>query len=138
MGGDAAAHHFSRAVLFSARPRQIARARAFVVASDRTRNHVFKRVSETIRGMVFWHPRGGDGGAMFSLLGLPAPALWGAVMAVLSTVPVLGTFVIWLPAAGFLALGGDWGKALILAIWGPHRPGNQRSAGPPTHTAAPP
>ncbi|MGH8565423.1 MAG: AI-2E family transporter [Gammaproteobacteria bacterium] len=23
----------------------------------------------------------------------------------------------WLSAAGFLALGGDWGKALILIIW---------------------
>jgi predicted PurR-regulated permease PerM len=39
-------------------------------------------------------------------------------MAILSTVPVLGAFVIWLPQARFLALGGDWGKALILAIWG--------------------
>jgi predicted PurR-regulated permease PerM len=33
-------------------------------------------------------------------------------------VPVLGAFVVWVPAALFLALGGHWGKALILTVWG--------------------
>ncbi|MGH8569361.1 MAG: AI-2E family transporter [Gammaproteobacteria bacterium] len=54
----------------------------------------------------------------FGCSGCPSRFLCGAAMAVVSTVPVLGTFVIWLPAAGFLALGGDWGKALVLVIWG--------------------
>jgi predicted PurR-regulated permease PerM len=55
---------------------------------------------------------------MFWLLGLPNPIFWGIVMAFLAMIPVLGTFVIWLPAAGYLALGGDWGKAAILVAWG--------------------
>jgi predicted PurR-regulated permease PerM len=33
-------------------------------------------------------------------------------------VPVLGAFIVWIPAALFLALDGNWGKALILALWG--------------------
>ncbi len=33
-------------------------------------------------------------------------------------VPVLGTFVVWVPAAIFLALEGQWGSALLLAAWG--------------------
>jgi predicted PurR-regulated permease PerM len=33
-------------------------------------------------------------------------------------VPVLGAFVVWIPAAVFLALNGDWIKALVLAVWG--------------------
>ena len=33
-------------------------------------------------------------------------------------VPVLGAFVIWIPAAAYLALDGSTGKALILALWG--------------------
>ena len=40
------------------------------------------------------------------------------VMALLAVVPLLGTFVVWIPAALFLALEGSWGKALILTAWG--------------------
>jgi predicted PurR-regulated permease PerM len=39
-------------------------------------------------------------------------------MAVLAVIPVLGAFIVWIPAALFLALAGSWGKALILALWG--------------------
>jgi predicted PurR-regulated permease PerM len=55
---------------------------------------------------------------MFWWLGLPAPILWGAVMAVLSFLPMLGTGIVWVPAAGFLALQGHWIKAIILMGWG--------------------
>ena len=55
---------------------------------------------------------------MFWVLGLPNPMFWGIVMAFLAMIPVLGTFVIWLPAAAYLALSGDWGKAAILVAWG--------------------
>jgi predicted PurR-regulated permease PerM len=55
---------------------------------------------------------------MFWVLGLPAAVLWGAVMAVLAIIPVLGAFIVWVPAALFLVLEGSWGKALILAGWG--------------------
>ena len=55
---------------------------------------------------------------MFWWLGLPAPLLWGVVMALLAVVPVLGAFVVWIPAALFLAMEGSWGKALILTVWG--------------------
>lgn len=37
------------------------------------------------------------GGLMFWWLGLPAPLLWGIVMAALAIVPVLGAFIIWVP-----------------------------------------
>jgi predicted PurR-regulated permease PerM len=40
------------------------------------------------------------------------------VMALLAVVPVLGAFVIWVPAALFLAMEGSWGRALILTLWG--------------------
>lgn len=39
-------------------------------------------------------------------------------MALLAVVPVLGAFVVWIPAALYLLLEGSWGKALILALWG--------------------
>jgi predicted PurR-regulated permease PerM len=58
------------------------------------------------------------GGLMFWWLGLPAPLLWGVVMGLLSIIPVLGAFIIWIPAAVFLAAQGAWGKAVILTLWG--------------------
>ncbi|MET0648643.1 MAG: AI-2E family transporter [Pyrinomonadaceae bacterium] len=58
------------------------------------------------------------GGLAFWLLGLPSPLLWGVVMIFLSMIPMLGAFIVWVPAAIYLALTGDWGKAIILAVWG--------------------
>jgi predicted PurR-regulated permease PerM len=58
------------------------------------------------------------GGLMFWALGLPTPLLWGLVMGLLSIVPVLGAFVVWIPAAILLGLDGSWVRALILAAWG--------------------
>jgi len=58
------------------------------------------------------------GGLMFWWLGLPEPLLWGVVMGILAVVPVLGAFIIWIPAAVFFALEGSEGKALILTLWG--------------------
>ena len=39
-------------------------------------------------------------------------------MGLLAVVPYLGAFVVWAPAAVFLAMQGDWGKALLLTAWG--------------------
>lgn len=62
--------------------------------------------------------QGALGGLMFWFLGIPGSLLWGAAMGVLAIVPVMGAFVIWLPAAVVLAAQGSWGKALVLAAWG--------------------
>lgn len=55
---------------------------------------------------------------MFWWLGLPMPVLWGFAMGLLAVVPVLGAFIVWVPAALFLALDGEFGKAVILTLWG--------------------
>lgn len=62
--------------------------------------------------------QGALGGLMFWWLGVPSPVLWGVIMATLSVVPVLGSFVIWAPAAIGLALDDRWSAAAILAAWG--------------------
>lgn len=84
---------------------------------------LFTRVGDTVHATVYGTlavavVQGILGGLMFWWLGLPAPLLWGLVMAGLAVIPVLGAFVVWIPAALFLALDGSWGKALILAVWG--------------------
>lgn len=86
-------------------------------------DRLFARVGDTIYATVYGTlavsaVQGLLGGLMFWWLGLPTPLLWGVVMGLLAVVPVLGAFVVWVPAAIFLALDGDWGKALILTAWG--------------------
>jgi predicted PurR-regulated permease PerM len=86
-------------------------------------DRLFERVNDTIQAtihgtLIVAAVQGLLGGLMFWWLGLGAPLLWGVVMALLSVVPILGAFVIWIPLAGFLALDGSWGKALVLALWG--------------------
>jgi predicted PurR-regulated permease PerM len=80
---------------------------------------VFDTVHATVYGtFAVAIVQGALGGLMFWWLGLPEPVLWGVVMGLLAVVPVLGAFVIWIPAAAYLALDGSTGKALILAFWG--------------------
>jgi predicted PurR-regulated permease PerM len=62
--------------------------------------------------------QGALGGLMLFILGVPAARVWSVVMAVSALVPVLGTPVVWLPAALWLALDGSWIKALVMLGWG--------------------
>jgi predicted PurR-regulated permease PerM len=91
--------------------------------SRREMHRIFTLVSDTIHAtisgtLVVSAIQGLLGGLMFWWLGLPAPLFWGVVMALMALVPVLGAFVVWIPAAVFLLLDGSWGKAIILALWG--------------------
>jgi predicted PurR-regulated permease PerM len=54
------------------------------------------------------------GGILFAVLGINAAVLWGALMAVLSLLPALGSGLVWVPAAGILLATGHLVKALIL------------------------
>jgi len=97
--------------------------RALSPLSEADTDRLFSRVGDTVHATIYGTlvvaaVQGTLGGLMFWWLGLPAPLLWGLVMGVLAVVPVLGAFIIWIPAVLFLALDGSWGKALILALWG--------------------
>jgi predicted PurR-regulated permease PerM len=55
---------------------------------------------------------------IFWALGLPSPLLWGVVMFFLSMIPMAGAFLVWVPAAIYLALTGAFVKAGVLVVWG--------------------
>jgi predicted PurR-regulated permease PerM len=95
----------------------------YLPLSERESQQLVRRVTDTIQATIFGSltvaaVQGFMGGLMFWVLGLPTPILWGAVMAVLATIPTAGTFLVWGPTAIYLALTGHWGKALVLAGWG--------------------
>jgi len=56
------------------------------------------------------------GGTAFALTRLPAPVFMGVLIAFCSIVPVVGSALIWVPAALWLGLNGSWGKALLVVI----------------------
>ena len=62
--------------------------------------------------------QGALGGLAFWILGLPSAIVWGVAMIFLSMIPMLGAFLVWVPAAIYLALAGHPIKAVLLTLWG--------------------
>jgi predicted PurR-regulated permease PerM len=81
------------------------------------------RISETVVASVYGGvavalAQGLLTGLAFWLLGLSSPVVWGLVASLASLVPVIGTGMVWGPAAVVLIMSGHWIKALILFGWG--------------------
>jgi len=61
--------------------------------------------------------QGALGAVLFFAVGIEGAFIWGVIMAALSIIPALGSFIIWLPAAIIMfALGNIWQGILILII----------------------
>lgn len=108
---------------FRDRDKVVLTLRRLIPLDRRESERLFQRLGDTIEATVFGTLvvaaiQGTLGGLMFWWLGLPLPLLWGVVMALLAIVPVLGAFVIWVPAAIVLALQGDIWQAVVLTLWG--------------------
>jgi predicted PurR-regulated permease PerM len=59
------------------------------------------------------------GGLAFTVGGISSPIFWAVLIAFFSLVPVVGSALIWAPAALFLAFSGHWGRAIaVVAICG--------------------
>src|SRR5271169_547636 len=56
------------------------------------------------------------GGVSFLLVGISAPLFWGVLIAFFSLVPVVGSALLWGPAALWLGFNGHWGKALLVVV----------------------
>lgn len=82
---------------------------------DRTREVIYASVYGVI---VIAGIQGALGGLAFAFLGLSGALVWGVTMFFLSMIPMMGSFLVWAPAAIYLALSGHWVKALILVMWG--------------------
>lgn len=57
-------------------------------------------------------------GVAFWAASLPNPAFWAVVTMIVSILPVVGSGLVWLPAAGLLFYSGRTGWAIALALWG--------------------
>jgi predicted PurR-regulated permease PerM len=56
-------------------------------------------------------------GVGFAIFGVPEPITWATLLAVLSFVPVVGTLLVWVPAAAWLLTAGHPAQAILLTAW---------------------
>jgi predicted PurR-regulated permease PerM len=57
-------------------------------------------------------------GTAFTMAGLSNATFWGVVATVLAVLPVVGSGLVWAPAAAVLLLEHRRGAALLMALWG--------------------
>jgi len=105
------------------RVRVLKEIRSILPLTQSETDNLFCRVNETIHATLYGMLalsalQGLLGGLMFWWLGVPSPWFWGLVAALFAFVPVIDTFVLWLPAAVYLVLEGRWGEALGVAAIG--------------------
>jgi predicted PurR-regulated permease PerM len=67
-------------------------------------------------GLVAAALQGLVGGTAFAIAGISAPIFWGVAMALLSLLPIVGSSIIWLPAALGLLLQGRFGGAILIVV----------------------
>lgn len=69
-------------------------------------------------GLVVAAVQGALTGLALWIFGVPSPVLWGVVAAFFALLPVVGTAIVWVPAAIYLLATGHWIQAIMLAAWG--------------------
>jgi len=57
-------------------------------------------------------------GISFWIAGLPSPLVFGVLAAFAALIPMVGAGLVWAPAAIVLAIQGDYGHAIFIAVWG--------------------
>ena len=98
-------------------------ARSVVPLDAERQEHLVRHLSAVTRAVVFGSlitavVQGALVGVAFKLAGLPSPVVFGVLAMVAALVPLFGTALVWVPAAGVLGAQGRWGAALFMVAWG--------------------
>jgi len=78
-----------------------------------TRDLIFASVTASL---IIGAIQGVLGGIGFAIVGLPSPLFWGALMGLLSLLPLIGAWLVWGPAVLWLAARGQYGRAILLVV----------------------
>ncbi len=104
-------------------PGFLSKARDFMPFSERHKDRLATQVKDMIVSTVYGGAsvaliQGILGGFAYYVIGMESPVMWGVAMAVMSFVPLLGTFAIWGPGSVFLLLSGSYVKGIGLLLFG--------------------
>lgn len=99
------------------------RVAALLPLNARQIERLFGGIEDTILGAVYGGlivaaVQGALVGIALWVLGVDSPLLWGVVAAFFALLPLIGTAIVWIPAAIYLVATGSWVKGLILVGWG--------------------
>jgi len=90
---------------------------------DKYEKRLFERFTSTVRAtikgtFIIGAVQGFLGGMLFWATGIPGALVWGLLMTALSSIPAVGSFIIWLPAGLImLALGNTW-QGIVILVFG--------------------
>jgi predicted PurR-regulated permease PerM len=62
--------------------------------------------------------QGMAGAVLFWALGIQSALFWGSIIALVSLIPIVGAFLVWVPWMSYLFLIGQTGRALVLLVVG--------------------
>jgi predicted PurR-regulated permease PerM len=84
---------------------------------------IIKRTQEVVSASVYGVVsiaalQGLLAGLAYWILGIPSPVLWAVLTGFVCMIPMLGSFLVWVPLAIYLVVSGHWTKAIILVGWG--------------------
>ena len=91
--------------------------------TDRQQHELIEQIDNTTWGAVIGHAVAAVVQAIVAGIGLyvagvPNAIFWTLVMAILAFLPLIGVFLVWAPAAGYLLLVGDMWAGVLLAFYG--------------------
>ncbi|MFA5948429.1 MAG: AI-2E family transporter [Candidatus Gracilibacteria bacterium] len=86
-------------------------------------DELFSKLNSMVKAIMFGVVltalvQGALGGLGFFIVGINSPVFWGAIMAFLSLIPLVGTTGIWLPAAIYLLVTGHYFAGIFIILWG--------------------
>ncbi|HKO04571.1 MAG TPA: AI-2E family transporter [Candidatus Acidoferrales bacterium] len=110
---------FALFFLFRDGPALVARTRNVLPFDDAQRDVILGQTRDLIfasvtASLIIGGIQGVLGALAFALVGLPSPIFWGALMGLLSLLPVIGGWLVWGPAVLWLAVNGEYGRAVVL------------------------
>jgi len=94
-----------------------------VPLDDAVAHEIVSRMDRMTWGVVAGHifvafVQGIVGGVGFWITGVPNTVFWSVVMVITALLPVIGAFLVWGPAVGYLYLVGSPNMAGFLLVWG--------------------
>ena len=91
--------------------------------SEKNSNYLIEQSGFAIKALLIGQVltavvQGTLGMIAFFIVGIQGALFWGVVMIVLSLIPIVGAFLVWLPAGIFLILEGQIFAGVFILLWG--------------------
>lgn len=97
--------------------------RHYMPFSEEHKDRLVKQIQDIVistmyGGVAVALVQGAMGGIAFMIVGISSPVIWGLAMAIASFLPVIGPFIIWMPASVYLIVEGEMLKGIALVLMG--------------------